>query len=90
MILKLGMEHYVLKLYKVYINDDPELTTTYFTTTSNLAKVFLLHLLIAGCDIEVKLSVHLFVRPSVNNSCQCGFLCSSDSWEYETLHSNCP
>ena len=34
MILKLGMEHYVLKLYKVYINDDPELTMT----MSNLAK----------------------------------------------------
>ena len=23
---ELGMEHHVLKLYKVYINDDPELT----------------------------------------------------------------
>ena len=33
------MEHYVLKLYKVYINDDPELTLTYFTTMSNLAKI---------------------------------------------------
>ena len=41
MILKLGMEHYVLKLYKVYINDDPELTLTYFTTMSNLAIFFL-------------------------------------------------
>ena len=39
MTLKLGMEHYVLKLYKVYINDDPELTWTYFTTMSNLAIV---------------------------------------------------
>ena len=38
MIMKLGMEHYVLKLYKVYINDDPELTLTYFTIMSNLAK----------------------------------------------------
>ena len=28
MIMKLGMEHNVLKLYKVYINDDPELTLT--------------------------------------------------------------
>ena len=28
-IMKLGMEHYVLKLYKVYINDDP------FKTMSN-------------------------------------------------------
>ena len=34
MILKLGMEHYVLKLYKVYINDDLELTLTYFMTMS--------------------------------------------------------
>ena len=31
-LIKLGMEHYVLKLYKVYINNDPELTLTYFTT----------------------------------------------------------
>ena len=40
MILKLGMEHYVLKLYKVYINDDPELTLIYFKTMSNLAIFF--------------------------------------------------
>ena len=31
MILKLGMYHLGLKLYKVYINDDPGLTLTYFT-----------------------------------------------------------
>ena len=36
MILKLGMEHWELKLYKVYINDDPGLTLTYFTARSNL------------------------------------------------------
>ena len=43
MIMKLGMKHYELKLYTVYINDDPELTLTYFTTISNLAKhVFVL------------------------------------------------
>ena len=36
MILKLGMKHWGLKLYKVYINDDPELTLTYFTARSNL------------------------------------------------------
>ena len=35
MILKLGMQHQGLKLYKVYINDDPGLTLTYFTTKSN-------------------------------------------------------
>ena len=39
MIMKLGMEHYILKLYKVYINDDRELTLTYFTTMSHLAKL---------------------------------------------------
>ena len=35
MILKLGMQHGELKLYKVYINDDPVLTLTYFTARSN-------------------------------------------------------
>ena len=35
MILKLGMKHLGLKLYKVYINDDPGLTLTYFTLKSN-------------------------------------------------------
>ena len=39
MILKFGMEHFVLKLYNVYINDDPEFTLTYFTTMSDLAKL---------------------------------------------------
>ena len=40
MIMKLGMEQYVLKLYKVYINDNPELTLTHFKTMSNLANLF--------------------------------------------------
>ena len=35
MILKLGMQYHRLKLYKVYINDDPWLTLTYFTARSN-------------------------------------------------------
>ena len=38
MIMKLCMEQYVLKLYKVYINDDPELTLAQFKTMSNFAK----------------------------------------------------
>ena len=50
MIMKLGMEHYVLKLYQVHINDDPELTLTYFITMSNLAK--LVCVLIIGPDIR--------------------------------------
>ena len=39
MILKLCMEQYALKLNKVYINDDPELTLTHFKIMSNLAKL---------------------------------------------------
>ena len=35
MILKLIMYHRGLTLYKVYINDDPGLTLTYFTARSN-------------------------------------------------------
>ena len=35
MILKLDMLHRGLKLYKVYINDDPGLTLTYFTAMLN-------------------------------------------------------
>ena len=49
MILKLGMEHYVHKLYNVNINDDPELTLTYLTTMSNLAKI--VFVLTVGPDI---------------------------------------
>ena len=37
MILKLGMQHRGPKVYKVYINDDPGMTLTYFTPRSNLA-----------------------------------------------------
>ena len=36
MILKLGMQHRGLKLYKFYINSDPGLTLTYITAMSNL------------------------------------------------------
>ena len=31
MILKLGMNHQAMELYKVCINHDPEMTLTYFT-----------------------------------------------------------
>ena len=56
MIMKLGMEHHVLKLYKVDINnllikdinDDPELTLTHFNAMSILAN--LVFILIVGPD----------------------------------------
>ena len=57
MILILGKEHYVLKLYKVMyssstssINDYPELTLTYFTTMSKLVKIYFV--LAVGQDIR--------------------------------------
>ena len=36
MSLKLGMQHRVLKYYQICSNDDPGLTSTYFTARSNL------------------------------------------------------
>ena len=56
MIMKHGMEHYVLKLYKVNKTDGPEvtmnysMTLNYFMTLSNLAK--LNFVLIVGSDIK--------------------------------------
>ena len=50
MTMKLGMEHYALKLYELNINDAPVLTLTYFTAMSNLAK--LVFVLIVGPDIR--------------------------------------
>ena len=52
MIMKLCMEQYVLKLYKVYINDDLELTLAHFKTVSNLAKHFYVYVLTVGPDIR--------------------------------------
>ena len=37
--MKLGMEQHVLKLYQVYINDEPELILTQFKTMSNFEKL---------------------------------------------------
>ena len=51
--------------------------------------LFLSHLLIAGCDIGVQISVRPFVHPSTFTS-KFGFLDIRDSCKSETLHSNCP
>ena len=66
MIMKLGMEQYVLKLYKVYINDYPELTLTYFTTMSNLAE--LVFVLIVGEHLQDHLSSGLIFFHETNLS----------------------
>ena len=34
MILKLGMKHQAMELYKVCLNHDPEMTLTFFTARS--------------------------------------------------------
>ena len=39
-ILKLGMQHEGLELYKVYINDDHGLPLTYFMARSNVLTCF--------------------------------------------------
>ena len=36
MILKLGMKHLGMELYKVYINHDPGMTLTYFRSPMHL------------------------------------------------------
>ena len=63
MVLKLGMQHRGIKLYKVYINGDPGLTLTYFTARSNLGiKAFIWEKVktvdfsetIAACDLKVR------------------------------------
>ena len=35
-ILKLGMKHQAMELYRVYVNHDPGMTLTYFTAKSTL------------------------------------------------------
>ena len=40
-ILKLGMNHWGLKVYKFYINDAPWLTLTYLTARANWVPVHL-------------------------------------------------
>ena len=49
-VLKIGMEYYELKLYTVYIIDDPELTLTYFSAMSDLPR--LVFVLMVGPDIR--------------------------------------
>ena len=61
MILKLGMHHRGLKLYKIHINGDPGLTLTYFMARSNLVTDFSIGNVktvdfsetIAACDLKV-------------------------------------
>ena len=73
------MEHYVLKLNKVYINDDPEVTLAYFTTMSNMA-IFFLYLHQVRVYRAIGLLVkYLFPRNRFANECQISFGASMGS-----------
>ena len=55
------MDHQGLKVYKIYLNDDPGMTLTYFTAMSNLV-------LIANCALyktHRKVSVYMTIGPLV-------------------------
>ena len=59
--MKHCMEEYVLKLYKVYINDDRELTLTHFKTMSKLAKLFF----VLTVDPDIRLAFNRTIGPLV-------------------------
>ena len=68
MILKLGMQYRELTFYKVYINNNPGLTLTYFTARSNLVtwaflrekvKTVIFSETIEACDLKVGRYRHL-------------------------------
>ena len=63
LILKLGMQHWVLKYHEVYSNDDHGLTLTYFSARANLVpyaivlekdKTMDFSATIVVCDIKVQ------------------------------------
>ena len=56
MILKLGMKHLAIKLYKVCINHDPGMTSTFFTarSTSIRSPIFLNGKKIGKCHLMVE------------------------------------
>ena len=59
MIFKICMEHQELNVYKVYINDEPGLTLTYFTARSSLVKI-------AYCAYtNIQVSVYRTIGPLV-------------------------
>ena len=41
MILKLGMKHQAMELYKSYINHDPWMTLTFFYSKVNLGRPYI-------------------------------------------------
>ena len=60
MILKLGMHHQALELYKVYINHDPWMTLTYFMTRSTkVAYAFSVNIFIQIYKIQIQQEIQI-------------------------------
>ena len=58
MILKLSIYHWGFKLFKVYINDGPGMTLTYFTQRSNLGAYAFEWKKCYKCNGKVKLATN--------------------------------
>ena len=57
MILKLGMKHLGIDLYKICINHDPLVTLTFFTTRSTEVAHVFEYGVIFKCHLKAKLAV---------------------------------
>ena len=84
----------ISSLFFIYIFNEKKKQQQHENVKMN---AFLSHLLIAGCDIGVQISVRPYVRSSVRSfvrpstfTSKFGFLDINDSCESQTLHSNCP
>ena len=71
MMLKLGMQHQRLKLYKVYINDDPGMTLTYCATRSNRVAYTFDTKVFDGENLQqmTKMTEYLFIVLMKRNNC---------------------
>ena len=65
MILKLGMQHSGFEVFKMYMNDDPGMTLTYFTAISNMAAYVFKWEKLLQSPLKVKVSANKQVNRSV-------------------------
>ena len=64
------MDHQGLKVYKIYINDDPGVTLTYFTAMSNLVLIAYCALYKTHSKVSVYRTIGPLVLPSKPKSCR--------------------
>ena len=68
MTLKLGLQDWVLEYYQVCSNDDPRLTLTFFTVTSNLVPYAFLWEKGKTIDFSETIAVYDLERPTDDRS----------------------